>query len=201
MGLSNSTYEGTFIEMWPWNSRENYDDGIMRVKTKIDRNDCVFYLHSDNANYEKIYNTLKKNNVYRFVVNSFKHPSSNSVDLLDIKPPLHYEATIKITKLLDLKIQYDNGYDSHQVMHECVGDGGYTPIYELGDVDKVSEFSKSRQLKLIIGNEHINNIQLGGIYNIKFKKHHWANLYSIVEHEKVNVENLNINHEEKVKLL
>lgn len=195
MGISNSVYQVVFTEMYPTRSPYGqHDEGYMIIKAYTDAAKDTFYLSIKNPNYKKIYNMLQKNNVYRFITNTML-----SHELLDVKEELIYMATIKITDLLDLSKQYANGYNCHQVLHEC--ESGYNPIYEPDDNDKIEEIHEAVKLKLIIDNDSIGNLHIGSIYNVKFKKHYFSNLYHVFEYERIHVDGLNINHEEKVKLL
>lgn len=200
MGNSNTTYEGTFLSMKPVTNlySNNSDNHEMKIYLNIDNNNYGMYLKCDNPNYKKIYNTLQKDHVYRFIIGSW--PSGQ--DIIDVKEQLTYTANIKITDFLDLSKQYNNWHDLHQVLHERDSDN-YRALYDTGDNDKIREFSKNEKLKLklIIDTKHISNIELGANYVVKFKKHYFENLYYIFEYEKVYMSGLNINHEQKVKLL
>lgn len=191
MGAKPTCHELTFVSMHGM-TKKGYDSENILINVKyspFEFDDII--LSKKNPNYEKIYNTLKKNNTYRFIIslcnrysNNGFFDSLNKVYIEDICDQVTYLSTIKITKLLDMKqLDLYKNIDCYQVEHEC--DNGYTALYDVGDNNKIDDFDRGKKLRLIISNDNVSDLQVGNYYMVKFKKSPVNHLYLICYYDKI----------------
>lgn len=182
MGNTVTVYEGLFLDMWKTSYGSNY---IIKIQLNY-YGICKLQLLGNNPNYNKICNMLKVNNYYRFIVNADYNPHLNTTNLLDVKDKLSYISNIKIIKFDNFNAFTSNiiGPNCQQIIYSYNDKNKFEPIYD--DEYKLNGYNQNnKNIRLIIDNKIIKNMDIGQNYNVTFTKHFYDNLYYVVDYKRI----------------
>lgn len=168
--VDDEIYELTFLSMETKDTQTIISVlGFQPKRTNIMVNQLI--LQNDNAKYEEICNKLKSGNAYRF--RTFIYPFYSGIFIKNVYDQPIYEATIKVTSLINLKMNLIT-IDFDYIKYNKI-------FHDTNDKDKFSMYKS--EINLVTENK--NDIIVGKYYNIKFKKHTHGNLYYVYEYERV----------------